>query len=80
MSEVQNVHCARLIHRVMALGFVFMWGCGYTMTKLVEKDSPLDEFLFDLHISIGVMLLGLLGLLGLLVLRVAVRLIRPPPY
>ena len=65
---------ARLLHWIMAIGFVFMWGCGYTMTELVEDDSWLQEFLFDLHISTGVTLLGLLAL------RVAVRVVnRPPP-
>ena len=64
---------ARLIHWIMAVGFVFMWGCGYAMTTLVEEDSPLEEFLFDLHISIGV------TLLVLLVLRIAIRLAFPPP-
>ena len=51
-----------------------MWGCGYAMTTLVEDDSPLEELLFDLHISVGV------TLLALLVLRIAIRLVhRPPP-
>ena len=44
---------ARLIHRVMALGFVFMRGCGYAMTTLAAEDSPLEKFLFDLRISVG---------------------------
>ena len=44
------------------------------MTTLVEEDSPLEEFLFDLHISVGV------TLLALLVQRIAIRLVhRPPP-
>ena len=65
---------ARLMHWIMAVGFVFMWGCGYAMTTLVAEDSPLEEFLFDLHISVGV------TLLALLVLRIAIRLLhRPPP-
>ncbi|MDE0714003.1 MAG: cytochrome b [Gammaproteobacteria bacterium] len=64
---------ARLIHWIMAAGFAFMWGCGYIMTTLVEDDSPLEEFLFDLHISVGV------TLLALLVLRIAVRLVITPP-
>ena len=65
---------ARVLHWAMAAGFLFMWGCGYTMTTLVEDDSPLEELLFDLHISVGV------TLLALLVLRIAVRLTyRPPP-
>ena len=73
MSEQRYHLFARLIHWIMALGFVFMWGCGYTMTTLVEEDSPLEEFLFDLHISVGVTLLALLAL------RIAVRLAYPPP-
>ena len=64
---------ARLIHWIMASGFIFMWGCGYTMTTLVEEDSRLEETLFDLHISTGV------TLLALLILRVAVRLAYAPP-
>ena len=34
------------------------------MTTLVEDDSPLEEFLFDLHISIEVTQLALLGRSG----------------
>ena len=64
---------ARVIHWVMAVGFVFMWTCGYTMTTLVAEDSPLEELLFDLHISTGV------TLLVLLVARIGVRLANPPP-
>ena len=52
---------ARLMHWIMAAGFVFMWGCGYAMTTLVEDDSSLEELLFDLHISVGVTLLALLA-------------------
>ncbi len=73
MTDEKYHLAARLIHWVMALGFVFMWGCGYAMTTLVEDDSPLEELLFDLHISVGV------TLLALLVLRIAVRLTHPPP-
>ena len=58
----------------MAIGFAFMWLCGYVMTTWAGDDTPLEEFLFDLHISIGV------TLAALLVLRIAVRLThRPPP-
>ena len=63
----------RLLHWIMAAGFAFMWLCGFTMTTLVEVDSPIEELLFDLHISVGVTLLGLLAL------RLAVRLTYPPP-
>ena len=74
MTEDRYHLSARLMHWLMALGFVFMWGCGYAMTTLVEEDSPLEEFLFDLHISVGV------TLLALLVARIAIRLAyRPPP-
>ena len=72
MTEERYHLAARLMHWIMALGFVFMWGCGYSMTTLVEDDSPLEEFLFDLHISIGV------TLLALLVVRIAVRLVHAP--
>ena len=73
MTDERYHLSARLIHWIMALGFVFMWGCGYTMTTLVEEDSLLEEFLFDLHISVGV------TLLALLVARIAIRLAHPPP-
>ena len=73
MTDERYHLSARLIHWIMAVGFVFMWGCGYTMTTLVEEDSPLEEFLFDLHISVGV------TLLALLVARIALRLAYPPP-
>ena len=73
MTEERYHLSARLIHWIMALGFLFMWGCGYTMTTLVGEDSPLEEFLFDLHISVGV------TLLALLVVRIAVRLAHAPP-
>ena len=53
MTEERYHVSARLIHWIMAVGFVFMWGCGYAMTTLVAEDSPLEEFLFDLHISVG---------------------------
>ncbi|MDA7949210.1 MAG: cytochrome b [Hyphomicrobiaceae bacterium] len=64
---------ARVLHWAMALGFIFMWACGYAMTSLVPEDSALEKFLFGLHISIGV------TLLGLLIIRIAVRSKAPPP-
>ena len=64
---------ARLIHWVMAVGFTFMWACGYAMTTLVAEDSPLEELLFGLHISTGVTLLLLLAV------RVGIRLAYTPP-
>ncbi|MCY4547228.1 MAG: cytochrome b [Defluviicoccus sp.] len=74
MTDEKYHLSARLMHWIMAVGFVFMWGCGYAMTTLVAEDSPLEEFLFDLHISVGV------TLLALFVLRIAIRLVhRPPP-
>ena len=66
MTDERYHLAARLMHWIMVVGFVFMWGCGYAMTSLVEDDSPLEEFLFDLHISVGV------TLLALLVLRIAI--------
>ena len=74
MTDERYHLAARLMHWIMAVGFVFMWGCGYAMTTLVEDDSPLEELLFDLHVSVGV------TLLALLVARIAIRLAwRPPP-
>lgn len=64
---------ARVLHWIMAAGFIFMWACGYAMTSLVADDSPLEELLFGLHISIGV------TLLVLLVARIAVRFRNRPP-
>ncbi|MGI9310724.1 MAG: cytochrome b [bacterium] len=63
----------RALHWLMALGFAFMWSCGYTMTTWVEDDSPLEELLFSLHISVGV------TLLLLLVFRIAFRLRHSAP-
>lgn len=59
---------ARLLHWLMAVGLVFMWACGYTMITLVEDDTPIVEFLFDLHISVGV------TLPVLMLARIAIRL------
>jgi cytochrome b561 len=65
---------ARIIHWLMAVCFMFMWACGYSMTSLVADDSFLQELLFGLHISIGV------TLLVLLVLRIVIRFThRVPP-
>ena len=61
----------RVLHWLMAPGFVFMWACGYGMTEFVADDSPLQEFLFGLHISIGVTLLFLLATRIVLRLRFA---------
>ena len=51
-----------------------MWTCGYVATTWAGEDTPLEEFLFELHISIGV------TLAALLLVRILVRLaFRPPP-
>ncbi len=73
MSTVKYSFPARVLHWVMAFGFVFMWGCGYVMTTLVAEDGPLEELLFDLHITVGV------TLIVVLVVRIAVRTFSPPP-
>lgn len=57
----------------MAVGFLFMWACGYAMTSVVPEDSQIEEVLFGLHISVGV------SLVFLLVLRVVLRLASPHP-
>lgn len=64
---------ARFLHWIMAIGFIFVWGCGYAMKSLVPDDSAIQEFLFGLHISIGV------TLLFLLVARIVVRMATAVP-
>ncbi|WP_062270997.1 cytochrome b [Endozoicomonas arenosclerae] len=64
---------ARLLHWLMAAGFFFMWGSGYYMTRFVEDDSPMEEWLFSLHISTGV------TLVVLLIIRIIIRVMTPPP-
>ena len=63
----------RVLHWVMALGFIFMWACGYAMTAVVEDDSSLQELLFSLHIYVGVTLLFLLAA------RIAIRILAVTP-
>lgn len=73
MTEHKYNLAARWLHWIMALGFVFMWICGYTMTELVEEDTPIESLLFTLHISVGV------TLLFLLFFRIIIRLLYKPP-
>ena len=73
MTDVRYAPAARVLHWLMAAGFIFMWACGYAMTTWVAEDSALEELLFDLHISIGV------TLLGLMIVRVLVRVLNEPP-
>ncbi len=64
----------RVLHWLMAAGFLVMWGLGWAMTNVAEDDSPAQDFLFGLHMSLGV------TLLALLLLRIAVRLrVGAPP-
>ena len=72
-NNIRYAFSARVLHWVMAVGFIFMWSCGYAMTSLVEDDSTLQELLFRLHISTGV------TLLALLMLRIFVRLVNTVP-
>ena len=73
VTEDRYAPAARLLHWLMAAGFIFMWACGYAMTTWVAEDSALEERLFDLHISIGVTLLGLMLVRGM------VRVLNEPP-
>ena len=73
MTTERYALAARWLHWIMAAGFAFIWACGYCMTTFAEDDSPLQEFLYDLHISTGVTLLALLAA------RVAVRMRNAPP-
>lgn len=66
---------ARLLHWILAVGFVFMWLCGFSMANVVADDSIFEEILFFLHISVGVTLFFAVAT------RVVVRFIfkTPPP-
>ena len=70
---VRYVFSARVLHWLMAVGFLFMWVSGFAMANIVPEDTALEEQLFGLHISIGV------TLLFLLILRIGIRLLNTPP-
>lgn len=63
----------RWLHWLMAGCFVFMWASGYYMRNLMADDSPAQEYLYDLHKSVGV------TLIALLVARLGVRLLTRIP-
>ena len=74
MTEERYHLTARLMHWIMALGFLFMWVSGFAMQNVVADDTPIEDLLRDTHVSIGI------TLAALLVIRIAVRLThRPPP-
>lgn len=50
----------RWTHWLMAACFVFMWASGYAMRNLMTQDSAAQEWLYDLHKSVGVTLIALL--------------------
>ena len=50
----------RWLHWLMAVGFALMWISGWLMSDVVPDDSNVQDLLFDLHISMGVTLIGLL--------------------
>lgn len=65
---------ARILHWLMAIGFLFMWVAGLLMENVAEDDSPLEDLLRGLHISVGITL----GCL--LILRIGIRIaFKPPP-
>ena len=63
----------RWLHWLMAACFVFMWASGYYMRNLMPDDSPAQEYLYDLHKSVGV------TLIVLLVARLSARLLTRLP-
>lgn len=63
----------RLLHWLMAAGFMFMWGSGLALGGMLPDGSPLEDTLMELHISSGV------TLLFLLLARLVIRLISPLP-
>ncbi len=73
MTDQKYVYSARVLHWLMAAGFLFMWGSGFFMTMDAIEDTPLEETLFSLHISTGV------TLVLLMLVRVAIRLANQPP-
>ena len=72
MNE-RYVLSARVIHWLVALGFLVMWCSGYSIAELVEEDSALEKFLFSAHFTAGVTLVALLAL------RIVIRLRNTPP-
>lgn len=73
ITDTHYAYSARLMHWLMAIFFLFMWGSGFIMTMESMEDTPLEESLFSLHISTGVMLVVLM------VARIAIRLTHRPP-
>ena len=73
MTGPRYVLAARILHWLMAAGFVFMWVAGFLMQNVAGDDTPLEDLLRDLHISVGVTL----GCL--LILRIAIRMLYRPP-
>lgn len=63
----------RVTHWLMALCFLFMWLSGFVMRNLMQHNSPLQEYVYDLHKSVGVTLIPLLAL------RLSARLLAPVP-
>ncbi|WP_261842678.1 cytochrome b [Aliamphritea ceti] len=81
MSEIrQNLQehdqysvLVKVIHWLMAFGFLLMWSSGYLMHGFFAEDSAGEEFIFGMHISTGVLLAMLL------IIRIAARLLIKPP-
>ena len=63
-----------IIHWIMAVGFISMWTIGIVMTRFAAEDSALEEFLFSLHIWIGVTL----GMLLIWRIVLLLTTLRPP--
>ena len=69
-SDEKYSSIARVLHWLMAFGFLFMWVSALIMRSFEE---PLESIMIGLHISIGV------SLALLLIIRVAIRFIYSPP-
>jgi cytochrome b561 len=61
-SEGRYHVLVRWSHWLMAVCFVFMWASGYWMRNQMASDSAVQEYLYDLHKSVGVTLVALLAL------------------
>lgn len=64
---------ARVIHWLMAIGFLVMWCSGYSIAEIVKERSEFRNFLFSTHFTVGVTLIALLAL------RIVIRVRNTPP-
>lgn len=64
---------SRIIHWLMALIIVFLLGLGIYMTDFLSKEAPNRMEIYNLHKSLGVLVLGLI------IVRIINRLVKKAP-